>query len=139
MKKVLKSALFTITKNRCFAEVMDNCASAKREGQDGTWITTDMKAAYQDLHKLGCAHSFEIWFQNELVGGLYGVETGSVFCGESMFSLMSNASKTALIYLCQNGNYTLIDCQLYTPHLESMGARLISRQEYMKAIAEPYN
>ena len=135
MRKVLKSEVFTVTKNECFVEVINSCASAKREGQAGTWITDDMKTAYDRLNKLGDAHSFEVWHQNKLVGGLYGVETGRIFCGESMFSLMSNASKTALIYLCQTRDYKLIDCQLYTPHLESMGARLISRQEYMKAIA----
>ena len=139
MRKVLKSGSFTITKNKCFAEVIANCASAKREGQDGTWITGDMKIAYQLLHQLGYAHSFEVWHQDKLAGGLYGVEAGNIFCGESMFSLMSNASKAALVHLCQIRDYKLIDCQLYTPHLESMGARLISRQEYMKAMADTYN
>ncbi len=134
MRKILRQGSFTITKNKCFSKVLNYCASVKREGQDGTWITDDMKIAYQNLHKLGFAHSFEVWEKNELAGGLYGIETGHIFCGESMFSLVSNASKAVLIYLSQMGSYNLIDCQLYTPHLESMGARLISRQEYMSAL-----
>ena len=134
MRKVFRQGSFTITKNKCFSRVLDHCASVKREGQDGTWITDDMKSAYLNLNKLGFAHSFEVWHKNELAGGLYGVETGHLFCGESMFSLVSNASKAALIYLSRLGNYNLIECQLYTPHLESMGGRLISRQEYMKAL-----
>jgi leucyl/phenylalanyl-tRNA--protein transferase len=83
------------------------------------------------LHNEGYAHSVEVWEQGELVGGLYGVQVNSVFCGESMFSLASNASKMALICLCNSNKYTLIDCQVHTEHLESMGARMISRKEYM--------
>ncbi len=122
---------FSITYNQCFEEVIDACSIAKREGQDGTWITGDMKAAYTRLHREGYVHSVEVWENDALVGGLYGVEVGSVFCGESMFSRVSNASKVGLVSLCQSEKYKLVDCQVHTEHLESMGARLISRKEYM--------
>jgi leucyl/phenylalanyl-tRNA--protein transferase len=131
MKKVLRLGTFTVTQNQCFNNVVQACSSAPREGQDGTWITGDMKAAYARLHQLGYAHSVEIWQDNNLVGGLYGVHAGDVFCGESMFSKVSNASKTALVWLCQTGLYKLIDCQVHTDHLASMGARMISRKDYM--------
>jgi leucyl/phenylalanyl-tRNA--protein transferase len=131
MRKVLKAGTFTVTTNKCFADVIAACSSASREGQDGTWITADMKAAYIELHRQGYAHSVEVWRSGELVGGLYGIKAGNVFCGESMFSRVSNASKAALIWLCQTGKYTLIDCQVYTEHLESMGAAMISREEYI--------
>ena len=134
MRQVLRSGKFTITTDTCFNEVITACSTAPREGQDGTWITDDMKAAYNKLHTEGHAHSVEVWEQQELVGGVYGVQVGNVFCGESMFSRVSNASKTALIYLCQTGLYQLIDCQLHTNHLESMGARMISREQYMTAL-----
>lgn len=131
MKQVLRSGKFTVTEDRCFERVIEACSITKREGQDGTWITENMKNAYIELHKEGYAHSMEVWEKDKLVGGLYGVEIGSVFCGESMFSKVSNASKVALISLCQSGKFRLIDCQVHTEHLESMGARLISRKEYM--------
>jgi leucyl/phenylalanyl-tRNA--protein transferase len=134
MRQVLRSGKFAITTDTCFNEVIMACSTAPREGQDGTWITDDMKAAYNKLHANGHAHSVEVWERQELVGGIYGVQVGHVFCGESMFSRLSNASKTALIYLCQTGFYQLIDCQLHTNHLESMGARMISREQYMAAL-----
>ena len=131
MRQVLRSDRFKVTINQCFEKVIKACSIVKRNEQDGTWITDDMKNAYISLHSKGHAHSVEVWEQDKLVGGLYGVQTGSTFCGESMFSLVGNASKTALISLCKSGEYTLIDCQVHTEHLESMGARLISRKEYM--------
>ena len=131
MRHVLRSDRFTITQNNCFAKVMEACSQIERPGQDGTWITNDMKMAYCQLHALGHAHSVEVWEQGNLVGGFYGVQVGNIFCGESMFSKASNASKTALIWLCQSGRYELIDCQVHTDHLESMGARIIPREEYM--------
>ncbi|TWR24236.1 leucyl/phenylalanyl-tRNA--protein transferase [Mucilaginibacter achroorhodeus] len=131
MRKVIRDGVFLVTLNKAFGSVIDSCSSITREGQDGTWITNEMKTAYAELHRLGFAHSVEVWKDNELVGGLYGVETGNVFCGESMFSKVSNASKTALIWLCQNTNFALIDCQVYTEHLESLGARMMPRQEYV--------
>ena len=131
MKKVLRSGMFTVTFNQSFNEVVNACSSVSREGQDGTWITDEMKAAYARLHLEGYAHSVEVWQGGELVGGLYGVAAGAVFCGESMFSKVSNASKTALIWLCNTGKYQLIDCQVYTEHLAFMGAYMISREEYI--------
>jgi leucyl/phenylalanyl-tRNA--protein transferase len=134
MRQVLRSGKFTATFDRCFNDVVEACSSAKREGQDGTWITDDMKAAYARLHHEGHAHSVEVWENGSLVGGLYGVHAGDVFCGESMFSRASNASKTALIWLCHTERYNLIDCQVYTEHLESMGARMVPREEYIDVL-----
>ena len=130
MRRVLNSDRFTVTFNQDFAGVINACSQVERPGQDGTWITADMKAAYIKLHHEGYAQSVEVWQNNELVGGVYGIPIGNIFCGESMFSLVSNASKTALIHLCQTGGYKLIDCQVHTNHLQSMGARMISREEY---------
>jgi leucyl/phenylalanyl-tRNA--protein transferase len=131
MRQVLRSGKFTVTYDQCFEKVIEACSAVKREGQDGTWITNDMQNAYIRLHHEGHAHSVEVWEQGDLVGGLYGVQIGSIFCGESMFSMVSNASKMALISLCNSCDYTLIDCQVHTEHLESMGARMITRKEYM--------
>jgi leucyl/phenylalanyl-tRNA--protein transferase len=134
MRRVLNSGRFTVTFNQSFEQVISACAEAPRPGQDGTWITADMKAAYIKLHKQGLAHSVEVWLAGELVGGMYGIPIGDIFCGESMFSKVSNASKTALIYLCRSGLYKLIDCQVHTSHLQSMGARMINRDEYMELL-----
>ncbi|MDP9080345.1 MAG: leucyl/phenylalanyl-tRNA--protein transferase [Bacteroidota bacterium] len=134
MQQVLKSGIFTITVNECFEQVIAACSKMERPGQDGTWITPDMQAAYINLNKKGHAHSVEVWQDKELVGGLYGVQVDNVFCGESMFSLVSNASKAALIHLCKSGRYDLIDCQVHTEHLASMGARMIPRDEYIAQI-----
>ncbi|GGH11679.1 leucyl/phenylalanyl-tRNA--protein transferase [Mucilaginibacter phyllosphaerae] len=131
MHRILRSGVFTVTMDTCFNEVVSACSSVQRNGQDGTWITPDMKAAYLNLHLQGHANSIEVWQGGSLVGGLYGVAAGNIFCGESMFSLVNNASKTALIWLCNTGRYQLIDCQVYTEHLESMGAGMVSRKEYM--------
>jgi leucyl/phenylalanyl-tRNA--protein transferase len=136
MRRVLNSGRFSVTADTCFNEVITACSTVPREGQDGTWITDDMKAAYNRLHAEGHAHSVEVWQNGELVGGIYGVQVGDVFCGESMFSKVSNASKTALIHVCQSGLYKLIDCQVHTNHMESMGARMISREEYMAILKE---
>ncbi len=130
MRKVLHSQQFEVTFNQDFLAVINACAGIFRSGQRGTWITTDMENAYLELHKQGKAHSVEVWQNRTLVGGLYGVELPRIFCGESMFSKVSNASKTALISLCQQKQYELIDCQMHTEHLESLGAKMISRQEF---------
>jgi leucyl/phenylalanyl-tRNA--protein transferase len=111
-----------------------NCANTERKDQDGTWITNDMLQAYINLHQKGFAHSVEVWQNEKLVGGLYGLKIGKVFCGESMFSLVSNASKMALIYLCQTNQYDLIDCQLPNNHLMSLGAEMISRKNYLRIL-----
>jgi len=134
MKQVLRSNRFRVTIDQCFDRVISACSAVDREGQDGTWITAAMKAAYIKLHQLGYAHSVEVWQHDDLVGGLYGVQIGTVFCGESMFSLVSNASKTGLVHLCESREYRLIDCQVHTHHLESMGARMISRAKYLAAL-----
>ena len=134
MRQVFRSGRFKVTYDQNFTEVINACSSVGRKDQPGTWITNDMKQAYIRLHKEGHAHSVEVWENEELVGGLYGVQVGAVFCGESMFSKVSNASKLALISICNTGNYKLIDCQVYTEHLESMGARIISRDEYLEIL-----
>ena len=130
MRKVLQSGVFTVTKNRVFEQVIAACSLVPRHDQDGTWITDDMQQAYINLHQLGHAHSYEVWQHSELVGGLYGVHAGKVFCGESMFSKVSNASKAALIWLCRQGFHELIDCQLPNDHLLSLGAEMIDRKAY---------
>ncbi|MCC1483761.1 leucyl/phenylalanyl-tRNA--protein transferase [Winogradskyella immobilis] len=133
MKTLLKKELFKVTINTNFEAVINNCAAAKREGQEGTWISESMIEAYIKLHQLGYAKSVEVWQNKELVGGLYGIDTGNgVFCGESMFTKVSNASKIAFITFVQNSNYKLIDCQLHTKHLESLGAKAISRTEFLR-------
>ncbi|WP_324025081.1 leucyl/phenylalanyl-tRNA--protein transferase [Maribacter sp. BPC-D8] len=137
MKKVIRDNQFRLTKNTCFKEVLEYCSSVPREGQDGTWITDEMKNAYIALHERGIAKSYEVWEGDTLVGGLYGVDLGHIFCGESMFSLTSNASKFAFIKLAQElqeKEYSMIDCQLHTDHLESMGAQEISRQDFIKLL-----
>jgi len=134
MQKVMKSGQFELTKNTCFDRVLKQCAGIKREGQQGTWITNDMKDAYIKLHQEGFAKSYEVWENEELVGGLYGIDLGHIFCGESMFSTVSNASKFAFIHLAkdlQTEDYKLIDCQLHTPHLASLGAEEISRTDFL--------
>lgn len=131
MQQLLRSNKFKITFDTAFEKVIKACADAKRADQDGTWITNEMKEAYGTLHHEGIVHSIEVWENNELVGGLYGVAVGKVFCGESMFSKKSNASKCALIWLCQNSNFEIIDCQIHSDHLEKLGAKMISREEFM--------
>jgi len=130
MKKVLKDEIFTVTMDTAFEEVIASCAQTPRRDQDGTWITTAMQDAYIDLHRNGWAHSVEVWYGDQLAGGLYGMHINNVFCGESMFSLMSNASKTALIWLCRTNKFSLIDCQVPNDHLLSLGAEMISRETY---------
>lgn len=136
MLKLLRTGNFKITYDQAFPEVINACANSSRKGQEGTWITAEMKSAYIQLFNLGYAHSVEVWEKDLLVGGLYGVQVNHVFCGESMFAQVSNASKVALIYLCQNYNFKLIDCQVYTSHLKSMGADFISVEEYFAFLNE---
>jgi leucyl/phenylalanyl-tRNA--protein transferase len=134
MKQIIRKNQFRATFNQNFPEVISNCKNSYREGQGGTWITDEMEQAYINLHKLGVAKSVEVWEGNELVGGLYGIDLGHVFCGESMFSKESNTSKFAFIYLVQKlekENYKLIDCQVYNEHLASLGAGEISRSAFL--------
>lgn len=138
MKKVLKSGEFSWTKNTCFEVVLNQCANAKRAEQEGTWITEEMKKAYVVLHEKGLATSYEVWKDDMLVGGLYGIDLGHMFCGESMFSAVSNASKFAFINMVQElhqKDYKLIDCQLHTKHLESLGAEEISRAAFKEFLS----
>lgn len=137
MRSILRKELFTVTFNKDFRAVISNCSHISRNGQRGTWITDEMIDAYVKLHELGYAKSVEVWRGNELVGGLYGIDLGNVFCGESMFSKVSNASKVAFITLVQNlksRKYALIDCQVHNDHLESLGAREIEREDFIKII-----
>ncbi len=133
MKQVMRNTTFEITINKDFKSVIEACSEVKRLGQSSSWITQSMIDAYCELHKLGYAKSVEVWQNKKLVGGLYGVDLGNdVFCGESMFSKVSNASKVAFITFIQQSNYKLIDCQVYTNHLESLGAEEIQRKEFLK-------
>ncbi|TQO39321.1 leucyl/phenylalanyl-tRNA--protein transferase [Arenibacter algicola] len=137
MAQVIKSNKFRITRNTQFEEVVNACSAIKRKGQAGTWITPEMKSAYLKLHQMGIAKSIEVWENDNLVGGLYGIDLGNVFCGESMFSRKSNASKFAFISLAkelQQKEYKLIDCQVYTAHLESLGAEEIPRKQFIKIL-----
>ena len=139
MRKLLKTNKFKVTFDTAFSNVIRACATISREDQLGTWITNDMERAYIKLFELGYAHSIEVWENDQLVGGLYGVEMNSVFCGESMFSKVSNASKVALISLCQNKNYKLIDCQVHSDHLESLGAEFINMNQFVNYLNKPQN
>ncbi len=133
MKQVLRSNNFQFKTNTAFEEVIHNCKTARRS-HDGTWITDEVEEAYINLYKKGYAHCAEAWQDDKLAGGLYGIKLGKIFFGESMFSHSSNASKFAFInyvhYLVKE-DIKLIDCQLYTSHLESLGARMISRSEFL--------
>ena len=134
MQKIINKNAFTITENIAFEAVIYNCKNMDRNDGFGTWITNDMEQAYINLHKKGIAKSIEVWFKDELVGGLYGVEINHIFCGESMFSKVSNASKLAFMHLAKNKNYKLIDCQIYNEHLASLGAREIDRSLFLSIL-----
>lgn len=141
MKKILREGKFTFTENKCFEEVMKNCQAAERKGQEGTWITDEMIKAYSTLHRFGKAKSIEVWENDELVGGLYGVDLGHIFCGESMFAKVSNASKAGFIYFVEKykSQYQLIDCQVYTEHLTSLGAKEIPKSEFLKILKQSFS
>lgn len=133
MKQVLRTCNYSVTINKAFKDVITECSKVKRNGQAGTWITNSMVKAYENLHELGYAKSVEVWKDDKLVAGLYGIDLGNkVFCGESMFTKESNASKAGFITFIQNSNYKLIDCQVYTKHLESLGAEEISRDLFLE-------
>lgn len=137
MRRILAKGTFRLTKNAAFERVVNLCAAVPRKEQNGTWITKEMVQAYIKLFEKGVAHSYEVWDGEELVGGLYGVNLGHVFCGESMFSKRSNASKFAFIKMVEElkrKGCQLIDCQLYTEHLESLGAELIPRAVYLQLL-----
>lgn len=133
MKQVLRKTNFEVTVNKDFKSVIESCSQVKRDGQSSTWITDAMIDAYCELHRLGYAKSVEVWEDQKLVGGMYGIDLGNkVFCGESMFTKVSNASKVGFITFVEQSDYKLIDCQVYTNHLESLGAVDISRVNFIK-------
>jgi leucyl/phenylalanyl-tRNA---protein transferase len=137
MKQLLRKQAFQFSINKAFKDVINNCKTTARKDQDGTWITHEVKASFIRLHELGYAHSAEVWLNNELVGGCYGVRLGNVFFGESMFSKTSNASKYAFISYVEQlkkEGVALIDCQVYTEHLESLGAKMIARQTFINLL-----
>lgn len=137
MHQITKKHLFECTCNKAFEAVIENCKTTLRPGQQGTWISDTVKEAYTRLHYMGYTRSYEAWHNNELAGGLYGIKYGNIFFGESMFSHKSNASKAAFIcaveHLKKEG-VALIDCQVYTAHLESLGARFISRNLFLETL-----
>lgn len=137
MRNILNRNIFKITFNQNFKEVISNCQKATRKGQDGTWISDAIIDSYTKLHEMGMAKSVEVWQNDTLVGGLYGIDLGHVFCGESMFSTVSNASKVAFVTLVNHlkkNNYYLLDCQVHNDHLESLGAFEISRDSFMRIL-----
>lgn len=137
MRNILNRKQFTITFNKSFKDVILNCQQIPREDQFGTWISDEIVESYYQLHLQGIAKSVEVWQDEVLVGGLYGIDLGHVFCGESMFSKVSNASKVAFIALVETlrkENYKLLDCQVYNPHLDSLGCREIDREEFMSIL-----
>jgi len=137
VRPLLNRNAFDFTINKAFKEVIGRCKKIYRPGQEGTWITDEVEEAFVTMHKLGYAHSAEVWRNNELVGGVYGLKLGNVFFGESMFSDLSNASRFAFIryteHLKQEG-VELIDCQVYTEYLESFGAKMIPGKEFKKLL-----
>ena len=137
MRNILNRNDFKVTFNQNFREVICNCQKIKRNGQRGTWITYGMIVAYCKLNEMGIAKSVEVWQDEKVVGGLYGIDLGHIFCGESMFSKVSNASKVAFIALVnqlKNENYKLLDCQVYNEHLESLGCREIERDSFISIL-----
>lgn len=139
LRRTLRAGAHRVTLDGCFPEVIRACARTRRKGQSGTWISGEMQAAYITLHELGFAHSVETWLDGKLVGGLYGLAIGKMFYGESMFSHATDASKIALAHLCRYldaHHFGLIDCQMNTPHLASLGAREVARSEFIARLRE---
>jgi len=137
LKQIIKKQHFTVTIDTAFEKVIKNCAQTPRKGEKGTWITREMKNAYIDLHKAGFAHSAEAWLDGKLVGGLYGVAIGKAYFGESMFHHVTNASKVAFFHLVEklsSWNFKIIDAQVYTNHLESLGGEMIPRSQYIQIL-----
>ena len=134
MRKILRDEVFTFTENKCFRQVMQECQEIYRKDQDGTWISDELINSFVHLKEQGIAKSIEVWQNDELVGGLYGIQIGKVFCGESMFAKVSNASKAGFIQFVQKENLELVDCQIHSEHLESLGATMISKLDYLKIL-----
>lgn len=139
LKKFMRKTDFSISADTDFRSVIEACSKVPRKEEGGTWIGKEMVEAYCELHHLGMAHSIEFWHEKKLVGGMYGISIGASFFGESMFSFLPNASKIALLILCrflERKNFVMLDCQLYNPHLESMGAIEIDRAEFLEMLKE---
>lgn len=139
VRKSITNKGFVVKSNKNFEEVIRSCAKIKRKHEDGTWISEEFIKAYTNLHKLDIAFSIECYLKDELVGGLYGVLIGDIFCGESMFSLVPDASKVAFYHLCQQAKQNgikIIDCQVYNDHLASLGAFEITRNEYFNLLKD---
>ena len=136
-KSFLKKKEYRVSFNENFEDVIESCSNIKRVNQKGTWITNGLKQSFIELHLMGYAHSVEVWQNGVIIGGLYGLDLGNIFCGESMFSIKSNASKVGLYFLCQElkqNNYRFIDCQVPSQHLRSLGAEEISRDNFLKKL-----
>jgi leucyl/phenylalanyl-tRNA---protein transferase len=138
MRKILDRNVFTFTEDQNFREVIGHCQQISRKGQVGTWLSDELMNSFIKLHEYGLAKSIEVWQNDELVGGFYGILIGNVFCGESMFAKVSNASKAGFIHFVESNknNLELIDCQSHTEHLESLGARMIPKKEFLKILHE---
>ena len=136
MRKILRDNTFTFSQNKCFRTVLENCANISRKDQQGTWLSEKLIDSFEQLHMRGVAKSYEVWQGEELVGGFYGIQIGKVFCGESMFATVSNASKAGFIHFVQTqGDFLdIIDCQIHSEHLESLGAGMISKEKYLKLL-----
>ncbi|WP_313216659.1 leucyl/phenylalanyl-tRNA--protein transferase [Soonwooa sp.] len=141
MSKILNRNVFSFTENKNFEAVIKACQTTYRPDQDGTWLNDDLIKSFIELHKVGIAQSIEVWQNEELVGGFYGIKIGRVFCGESMFSKISNASKAGFINFCKThtDEFDLIDCQVHSEHLESLGAKMISKKEYLTILYQSSN
>lgn len=141
MQKIMRQDTFSFSENKCFASVLNACKEIHRKDQDGTWLSDELIDSLMILHQKGIAKSVEVWFEDELVGGLYGIKIGNVFCGESMFAKMTNASKAGFIYFVQKyaDSLDVIDCQVYSQHLESLGGQMIPKIDYLKILSKNYN
>ncbi len=138
MRKIMRDEVFTFTENKDFREVIEACKNTFRKDQDGTWLSEELVSSIMQLHEAGIAKSIEVWQNEKLVGGFYGMQIGKVFCGESMFTKVSNASKAGFIHFIQSQkeNLDLIDCQIHSEHLESLGAAMISKKDYLKILKQ---
>lgn len=137
LRKVIDKNIFEIKFDTNFTQVMKECKNINRQNQEGTWIQDELIEAYTKIHKMGFAHSFEAYYNNELVGGGYGINIGNIFCGESMFAKKTDASKVALYFLIQRlkeKGFSFIDCQIPTPHLLSLGAKTMERKEFLLSV-----
>ena len=138
MRKIMRNEVFTFTQNKCFCKVIEECKNTFRKDQDGTWLSEELVNSIVKLHEAGIAKSIEVWQNDELVGGFYGIQIGKIFCGESMFAKVSNASKAGFIHFIQSQkeNLELIDCQIHSEHLESLGATMISKKDYLNLLKQ---